>query len=939
MVGPGGVERVIAMDGAAGVKEQGAAPQVRMVPTFCYQCVAGPDLLKVEVRDGVPVRVEPNLDVQVEHPGKGRVCVRAYALVQKTHNPNRVQQPMRRTNPRKGRHEDPGFVPISWDEALDLVARRLLALRGEGLVNEHGLPRLAVTLGAGGVTPAYIGSFSAFLKVWGPVDFSIGSGQGVKCTHSEHVYGEFWHRGFTVAPDTPHCRYILSFGANTDASGGVAGVWRHAEARERGIRWVQFEPHLSITGAAADRWVPIKPKTDAAVLFALIHVLLHELDWRQVCDVPFLRDRTNSPYLVGPRGYYLRDPDSRKPLLWDLADGRAKPYDDPTLREPALEGIYHVRGIEVGPDGQIWDGDTAACMPAFQRLLVHIRRYSPEWAAGVADVPAEAIRQVAREYASAAQVGATITVDGMELPLRPVAVILGKTVNNGWGGYECVWGRTVLSALVGALEVPGGILGTTVRLNRPASDRLKTVRPGPDGFMDQPLNPTDRARWEASPTSRSAYKTLIPLIGDSPWSPALGPAHLPWLFLKDRPADWPEPTPPDVWISYRTNPVISHWDSTRVGEALARFPFHVSFAYTLDETNWYADVLLPDSTDLEGLQLYRAGGTKYTEQYWEHTGWVLRQPAGDPPYDTRDFTDVATELAARTGLLRQYVEAVNGGTAVGVPLQGPGYDFRLDPAAPAHPTAQEIWDRTCRAASFTLTGGRAEHGLDWFKEHGALFVPFPQTEWYLHPVMVAKGLRYEVPYQERIRRVGEELANRLHEKGIRWWDEQLAEYQALPAWKDFPDIWARVAVHFGKRPEDYPLWMLTSRSMQYSWGSNVSVPILADVAAHIMGHRGVMLNAETAARLGIAEGDAVWVESPIGRVQGKATLRQGIRPDTIVALQQFGHWVTPVAKDLGRDLPNLNQIYPLHLSLTDATGSGADVVRVRVYRAETGEGA
>jgi phenylacetyl-CoA:acceptor oxidoreductase len=921
------------MGSATEASGQATAADVRKVPVYCYQCVAGPDLLKVEVRDGVPVRVEPNLDVAAEHPGRGRVCVRAYALIQKMHNPNRVQQPLRRTNPRKGRHEDPGFVPITWDEALDLVAAKLRAIRAQGLLNEQGLPRLAATLGSGGIAPAYFGTFGAFLAAWGRVDFSIGSGQGIKCTHSEHVYGEFWHRGFTVAPDTPHCRYVISFGTNTDASGGVAGVWRHGEARDRGIRWMQFEPHLSITGAAADRWIPVKPKTDAAVLFALIHILLHEMQWREACDVAFLRDRTSSPYLVGPRGYYLRDPESRKPLLWDAADGRAKPYDDPTLRDPALEGEHRVRGIEVGPDGQTWDGEAVDCNPAFQRLRDHVKCYTPEWAAGVADVPAEVLRQVAREYVEAAQVGATITVDGVELPLRPVAVLLGKTVNNGWGGYECCWGRTVLSALVGALEVPGGTLGTTVRLNRPGTDRLKSVRPGTDGFMDQPLNPTDRARWEAAPTSRSAYKTLVPLIGDSPWSPALGPAHLPWLFLEDRPADWPEPSLPDVWITYRTNPAISHWDSARVEKALARFPFIVSFAYTLDETNWYADVVLPESTDLESLQLYRAGGTKYIEQFWEHTGWVLRQPAGEPAYDTRDITDVAGELAARTGLLPRYLEALNRGAGIGVPLRGEGYDFRLDVAAAAPPNAAETWDRACRAASFSLTDGREVYDLDWFKAHGALFVPVPRTQWYLHPVMVAQGLRYELPYQERIRRVGEELAHRLHEKGIRWWDEQLAEYQTLPAWKDFPDIWGRAAALFGKRPEDYPLWLLTSRSMQYSWGSNVAVPILAEMAANIRGHEGVVLNAATAARLGIAEGDPIWVESPIGRVRGVATLREGIRPDTALALQQFGHWVTPVAKELGRRLPNLNALAPLHLSLTDATGSGADLVRVKVYRA------
>ena len=100
----------------------------KKVPVYCYQCVAGPDLLKVEVEDGVATRVESNFDITDQHPGGGRVCVKAYGLVQKTYNPNRIQQPMKRTNPKKGREEDPGFVPISWDEALDIVADRMKEL-------------------------------------------------------------------------------------------------------------------------------------------------------------------------------------------------------------------------------------------------------------------------------------------------------------------------------------------------------------------------------------------------------------------------------------------------------------------------------------------------------------------------------------------------------------------------------------------------------------------------------------------------------------------------------------------------------------------------------------------------------------------------------------------------------------------------------------------
>jgi phenylacetyl-CoA:acceptor oxidoreductase len=59
-------------------------------------------------------------------------------------------------------------------------------------------------------------------------------------------------------------------------------------------------------------------------------------------------------------------------------------------------------------------------------------------------------------------------------------------------------------------------------------------------------------------------------------------------------------------------------------------------------------------------------------------------------------------------------------------------------------------------------------------------------------------------------------------------------------------------------------------------------------------------------------------------------LRQGIRPDTLLLIGQFDHWATPVAKDFG--VPSMNALVPMSLELTDATGSGADIVRVRIAR-------
>ncbi|MEX2241039.1 MAG: molybdopterin-dependent oxidoreductase, partial [Burkholderiales bacterium] len=468
---------------------------MKRVATYCYQCVAGPDLLTVKVEGGVAREVEPNFAAAAVHPGGGKVCVKAYGLVQKTYHPDRVLRPMKRTNPKKGHDEDPGWAPISWDEALELISRKLAAIRETGLLDASGYPRVAASFGGGGTPQSYMGSFPAFLAAWGPVDMGFGSGQGVKCYHSEHLYGELWHRGFTVSPDTPLTNFLISCGANVEASGGVTGVWRHANARARGMKRVQVEPHLSVTGACSAEWVPIKPKTDAAFLYALVHVLLHEAP-RERLDVKFLVEHTSSPYLVGGHGFYLREPATGAPIVASTLEGKET----------------HV-ALEIGADGEVLAEGLLEGETAFAKLAAHMQPYTPEWAEGICDVPAARMRRIANEYLDAARVGQTIEIEGKTLPYRPVAVSLGKTVTNGWGGFECCWARTLLAALVGALEVPGGILGTTVRLNRPMSERHKSVRAGPDGLMAYPFNPTDARHWSAQPNIRNAYRTMVPLAG------------------------------------------------------------------------------------------------------------------------------------------------------------------------------------------------------------------------------------------------------------------------------------------------------------------------------------------------------------------------------------------------------------------------------------------
>jgi phenylacetyl-CoA:acceptor oxidoreductase len=177
-----------------------------------------------------------------------------------------------------------------------------------------------------------------------------------------------------------------------------------------------------------------------------------------------------------------------------------------------------------------------------------------------------------------------------------------------------------------------------------------------------------------------------------------------------------------------------------------------------------------------------------------------------------------------------------------------------------------------------------------------------------------------------------ELGNRLHERNMHWWDEQLKEYVALPDWHDVPGRWERALVNAGGKPEDFPFWLLTTKSMQYHSGGNAGIALMDEVSENLHGHTGVMLNAATAAKLGIREGDRVEVRSHVGATYGKAALMRGVRPDTIVILGQFDHWATPYIKESER--ASLNTIAPMSIELTDATGSGADIVRVAVRRME-----
>ncbi|MDP2728023.1 MAG: molybdopterin-dependent oxidoreductase, partial [Dehalococcoidia bacterium] len=339
-------------------------------------------------------------------------------------------------------------------------------------------------------------------------------------------------------------------------------------AQERGMKEIVIDPYLCPSAAKADEWLPIRPTTDTAFLLAMIQVIINE---RGVYDTKFLKERTNSPYLIAPDGYFCRDKVTNKVQVWDPIDGKAKAHDDADIKDFALEGVYAIEG--------------AQCRPAFQVLKEHVRQYTPEWAARITDISAATMRRIAHEYVDNARIGSTIEIEGVTLPYRPVCIKIGRGVTGHMHGYQAILASHILAALVGCLEVPGGHYG-----GDPVQDLLRIgLTPGVDGLTNVPLS----FSFVWPPASCDARETLTPF---SRWMGSL--THLGFLNIVDPPKDLPAP-PPEMWIRYRNNAVNSIGAPAIVGEALKKIPFLVSFALVHDEISPYADLVLPDNTDLE----------------------------------------------------------------------------------------------------------------------------------------------------------------------------------------------------------------------------------------------------------------------------------------------------------------------------------------------------
>ena len=848
------------------------------IPSACSLCYSRCPI-KVHRVNGVVVKIEGNPDTPVN---QGRLCPRGASGIMLLYDPNRVNVPMKRTNPEKGIGVDPKWVEITWDEALDTITEKLKKLQK---TNPRGvLVSSSVVVAGGGmaVNNAFINAALGAANYW-------VSGAGPHCGNAEHLFGGLLHGAWCKWPDPLHCNYILNFGTPVGAGAyyTVSGMTRMmADARARGMKQVVIEPYMGMAGEKADEWVPIRPGTDAAMALAMVNVMLNELG---IYDREYLREHTNGPYLIGPDGRYVRDRDSRKPLVWDAHEGRAKTYDDPTVKEFALEGEYEAEGVRA--------------RTAFSLLKEHVKRYTPESVTDLTTVPAATIRRLAKEFGENARIGSKIVLEGKEMPYRPVAVMYFKGAQGHKNATLNSMAMELLGEIVGASNVPGGLLGHNSRsFGYPGTGRPAwSPSQGLDGLMSPGMWSTNVAKKPYPPAEGRKPETygmldMIPTgVGMSPMIP---------LALLD-PEKYKLPYKIEFHFHFASNYLMTLADPNLVARAFKDI-FTASFSLFLDESTDLSDIVLPDACYLERVDpspdLWFNG---LPVQEW---AYHVAQPVVEPMYQRRPSNEVILELAERMGVLPEMYSVLNM-----TQLSDP---YKLDPSK--RYTLEDFVDRRFKS----LFG--EEHGWEWFKEHGVIRWPKKVEEVYWKAFIKAR-----VPiYFEFFPKIAEDIERVKKEHGIEGFPTN--QFQPLPDWNPCPS-------HEEKRP-DYDLWAFYFRMPFQTFTSTGNNAWLDEVSRMDPYAYYLVINEDTATKKGIKDGDWVELESHStgGKVQAIARLSQGIHPEAVGLSGFGGHWSKhlPIASQKGKGA-NFEWLLPLDFEHMDVPAMNMDIcTKVKISRVQ-----
>lgn len=332
-----GLPKLNAFAASDGTKDGATAGE--WIASTCQGCTAWCPV-EFFVQDNRITKVRGN---QLSKANNGYCCPRGHLMIQQTYDPDRIKVPMKRTNPQKGRGIDPKFVPISWDEALDTIADKMIALRK---ANEP--EKLMYMRGRYSPTSTEL-LYGTLPKIFGTPNYFSHS---ALCAEAEkmgpgYTQGFFGYRDYDLAKT----KCLVVWGCDPLASNRQVpnAINKFGDILDRGTM-IAVDPRMSTSTAKAHEWLPIKPGEDGALAAAIAHVLLTE-------------------------GYWSKE------FVGDFKDGKnlfktGQTVDEASFTEKQTHGIIKYWNIE-------------------------LKDKTPAWAAKKSLIPAEQIIRVARTMGKA----------------------------------------------------------------------------------------------------------------------------------------------------------------------------------------------------------------------------------------------------------------------------------------------------------------------------------------------------------------------------------------------------------------------------------------------------------------------------------------------------------------------------------------------------------
>ncbi|MBI4338443.1 MAG: molybdopterin-dependent oxidoreductase [Chloroflexi bacterium] len=478
------------------------------------------------------------------------------------------------------------------------------------------------------------------------------------------------------------------------------------------------------------------------------------------------------------------------------------------------EGLYDKQFVQEHTFGfEAWSDDKGEKHEGWKDLV--LQKYSPEWASEVTGVPVETIVRIAREFATT----------------RPAIAAGERGASMQTNGVYNRMAIHALNALVGSIDVPGGVL---VQKGPPLSadpsvvqDEISKTGAG------QPR--IDYAGTKRYPMAGKVYQNI------AEFATGQGPYEAKALLI------------------YYTNPLFSVPDVARFHRAIEKIPFIVTFSPFMDETSHMADYILPDDTYLERWQ----DDVIYPSLGYPVVG--LRQPVVTPLYDTMTTGDVLMRLAKNIG---------------GTVNDSFPWESWLDYLKFKY---KGVWEYSQKTGKGSIQAATFD---DWWAEFRRRGVwadpPYTFGEW--ARVLPTDSKRFEF-FSQKLEHTFEKL---------KMTETDIAALK-LEARHDELFMPHYEPIRYAGDPQVYPLLLNTYKLMTHAEGRGANVPWLQELHGVHVGHKGtrwstwVEVHPDTAAELGIHNGDEVWVESQVGRIKTVALLFPGARRDVVNIPFENGH--------------------------------------------------